>query len=211
MTTREVRGRLRRPEARRRSRWRRRSRRSTSQSRECGSPPRAGAAGPPLLMRGARRWGSARRIGLLRRETAAPVQRRRTCGGRGTRRPAAPARRPFPPGRARRGGRGWWCATRPRHRPRAAAASGAATRARRRAGILTATCRSSPKDAAYLWELASAPPGDHVGPPVPAVNSVLSVVRPPFPQLVVPDSLALGEEFGGGELGKLLRCRAAAA
>ena len=63
----------------------------------------------------------------------------------------------------------------------------------------------------YLWELASAPPGDHVGPPVPAVNPVLSVVRPPFPQLVVPDSLALGEEFGGGELGKLLRCRAAAA
>ena len=211
MTTREVRGRLRRPEARRRSRWRRRSRRSTSQSRECGSPPRAGAAGPPLLMRGARRWGSARRIGLLRRETAAPVQRRRTCGGRGTRRPAAPARRPFPPGRARRGGRGRWCATRPRHRPRAAAASEAATRVRRRAGILTATCRSSPKDAAIYGSWRPPHRAITSARRSPAVNPVLSVVRPPFPQLVVPDSLALGEEFGGGELGKLLRCRAAAA
>ena len=58
-----------------------------------------------------------------------------------------------------------------------------------------------------LWELASAPPFDPVGPPVPAVNPALSVVRPPLPQLVVPDSFALGEELGGSELGKLLRCR----
>ena len=63
------------------------------------------------------------------------------------------------------------------------------------------------------WRVSrpSAPPFDQVGPPVPAVNPVLSVVRPPFPQLVVPDSLALGAELGGGELDKLLRCRAAAA
>ena len=67
-------------EARRGSRWRRRSRRSTSRSRECGSTPRRGAAGPPLMkLRDAvRGWSDARRtpVGFGAPDWPPPVGRR---------------------------------------------------------------------------------------------------------------------------------------
>ena len=159
MTTRAVRGRLRRP---------RRGGGRGGDADQGGPlhgaanadrrPARGGGAAPDEAA------GRRARAGVMRRSTpvgfGAPDWPPPSGDGRGACSASTDLQRArhAPPGgsgpptvSARKGAEGWTRAV-VRHPtappPRAAAASGAATRARRRAGILTATCRSSPKDAA---------------------------------------------------------------